>query len=104
MNKKLLAVLPGVAIVMMSCTSEPPAPAGVVIANARVVDGSGGPSRDVSVRVEGDRIVEVGVFEPSPEDTFLDARGLVLAPGFIDVHSHHDDGLTDMPGALSAVS
>lgn len=104
MNKKLLAVLPGVAIVMMSCTSEPPAPAGVVIANARVVDGSGGPSRDVSVRVEGDRIVEVGVFEPSPEDTFLDARGLVLAPGFIDVHSHHDDGLTDMPGALAAVS
>ena len=55
------------------------------------------------MRVVGDRIAEVGNFEPSAEDTLVDANGLVLAPGFIDTHSHHEDGLLEMPGALAAV-
>ncbi|MDZ4729128.1 MAG: serine hydrolase [Xanthomonadales bacterium] len=79
-------------------------PAGLVIVNARVVDGSGGPSRNVNVRIAAERIAEVGNFEPSAADAVVDAAGLVLAPGFIDVHSHHDDGLFESPGALAAVS
>lgn len=78
--------------------------AGVVIANARVIDGSGGPSRQVDVRLVGERIDAVGDIEPAAGDRVVDAGGLVLAPGFIDAHSHHDDGLFDMPGALAVVS
>jgi len=93
MIKKSLVILPGVVLALTACAPDAPGPAGVVIVNARVIDGSGGPSRDVSVRVVGDRIATVGDFEPSAEDTLVDANGLVLAPGFIDVHSHHEDGL-----------
>jgi len=83
--------------------AESPAP-GVVIVSARVIDGSGGPSREADVRIAGERIDAVGDIEPAAADRVVDAGGLVLAPGFIDVHSHHDDGLFDMPDALAAVS
>ena len=93
-------------VVVAGCAPEPPAsgPAGLVIVNARVIDGSGGPSRDMSVRVVGERIAAIGDFEPSASDTVLDAGGLTLAPGFVDAHSHHDSGLLDMPDAMAVVS
>jgi N-acyl-D-amino-acid deacylase len=100
----IAALLAGVVLVLTACAPDAPESTGVVIVNARVIDGSGGPSRDVNVRVVGDRIADVGNFEPSAEDTLVDANGLVLAPGFIDAHSHHEDGLFEMPGALAAVS
>ncbi len=104
MIKRFLSILPSVALVLTACAPDAPELTGVVIVNARVIDGSGGPSRDVNVRIVGERIADVGNFEPSTQDTAVDASGLVLAPGFIDVHSHHDDGLFEMPGALAAVS
>ncbi len=104
MIKRSLAILPSIVLALTACAPDVPEPTGVVIVNARVIDGSGGPSRDVNVRVVGDRIANVGDFEPSAEDTLVDANGLVLAPGFIDAHSHHEDGLFEMPGALAAVS
>ena len=100
----IAALLVGVIFSLTACVSDAPEPTGVVITNARVIDGSGGPSRDVNVRVVGDRIADVGDFEPLAGDTHVDADGLVLAPGFIDTHSHHEDGLFEMPGALAAVS
>jgi N-acyl-D-amino-acid deacylase len=104
MIKRSLAILPSIVLALTACAPDAPEPTGMVIVNARVIDGSGGPSRDVNVRVVGDRIATVGNFEPPAEDTLVDANGLVLAPGFVDTHSHHDDGLFEMPGALAAVS
>ena len=104
MIKKSLAIVLSIVLALTACAPDVPEPTGVVIVNARVIDGSGGPSRDVNVRIVGDRIATVGNFEPSAVDTLVDANGLVLAPGFIDVHSHHEDGLFEMPGALAAVS
>ena len=104
MTKRSLALLPSIGFALASCAPGPPEPTPTVIVNARVIDGSGGPSRDVNVRIVGDRIAAVGDFEPSPDDTIVDADGLVLAPGFIDVHSHHDYKLFELPEALAAVS
>ena len=104
MIKRTLTLLPCIGLAMAACTPGEPEPVNVVIVNARVIDGSGLPSRDVNVRIVGDRIATVGAFEPSAEDTLVDANGLVLAPGFIDVHSHHDYLLFEMPDALAAVS
>ncbi len=98
------ALLLGAGLALAACAPGEPAPAGTVIVNARVIDGSGGPSRNVSVRIEDDRIAAVGDFEPSTADTVVDADGLVLAPGFIDVHSHHDSRLFELPEALAAVN
>lgn len=80
-----------------------PAP-GFVIAGATIVDGTGAPGVVANVRVSGDRITAVGAFEPEPGDIVIDADALVLAPGFIDTHSHHDRGLDRMSDALAAVS
>jgi N-acyl-D-amino-acid deacylase len=62
----------------------------LLIRDASVLDGSGAPPRRASVAVEGDRIVAV-TDAPLPDaERTLDAKGLALAPGFVDTHSHSD--------------
>ena len=78
--------------------------ASILIVNAVVVDGTGAPGRKAAVRVRGDRIAEVGALSPAAGETVVDAKGLVLAPGFIDTHSHGDRGLFEHADALAAVS
>ena len=77
---------------------------GVVIRDAKIVDGTGATARRGSVRLEGERIVAVGDVAAREGDIVIDAGGLVLAPGFIDTHSHHDAGLFEQRGALAVVS
>ncbi len=62
----------------------------VLIRGARVVDGTGGPSREVDVGVAGERIASVGAPGNATAREEIDACGLALAPGFIDVHTHDD--------------
>jgi N-acyl-D-amino-acid deacylase len=68
----------------------------LVITGATVVDGSGGEAFTADVVIGGGRILFVGnaaaglAREPLPDDKVIDARGRVLAPGFIDLHSHGD--------------
>ena len=57
-----------------------------------------------SPRGAGERIVAVGKVAPIPGEQVLDAKGLVLAPGFIDTHSHAVSDLREIPAALGAVS
>lgn len=84
--------------------AEPTAPTTFVIVNARIADGTGAPLRTANVRVAGDRIAAVGSFEPQPNEPVLDAKGQVLAPGFIDIHNHSDDELADQPLAQSQIA
>jgi N-acyl-D-aspartate/D-glutamate deacylase len=93
-----------IAAIYLAERDAPNRLASTVIVNAKVLDGTGAPARSDSVRFIGDRIVEVGDFKPSPRDTVIDADGLVLAPGFIDTHSHANDAIFERPDALSAVS
>ncbi|HEX3300916.1 MAG TPA: amidohydrolase family protein [Actinomycetota bacterium] len=63
----------------------------LVIANAIVVDGTGAPGAPGWVAVEGDRIASVGRDgDAPPAARTIDARGLVMTPGFVDVHNHSD--------------
>jgi N-acyl-D-amino-acid deacylase len=75
-----------------------------VIINAQVADGTGAPLRRVSVRISGDRIVTLGNFKPAKDDQIIDAKGLVLAPGFIDIHNHSIEGLEKDPLAESQIA
>ena len=93
--------------ITIGCTGRPaPAPvrASFLITNANVIDGTGSPARRASVRIEGDRITAVGDLSPRASERVVDARGLTLAPGFIDTHSHADDDLFEHPDALAVVS
>src|SRR5205085_12117974 len=61
----------------------------LVLRGARVVDGTGGPERSVDVGVEDGRITAVGDVAKDGA-TQIDLDGLVLAPGFVDIHTHYD--------------
>ena len=61
----------------------------VVIRNGLVVDGTGSPGRLADVAVRDGRIVAIGEV-PDKGDREIDAEGLVVAPGFVDVHTHFD--------------
>jgi predicted amidohydrolase YtcJ len=67
--------------------------ADVVFKGGTVVDGTGAPRRPADVAVRGDRIVAVGSFEVEPGAKVIDASGLIVAPGFIDLHTHSDEGI-----------
>ena len=97
------AALAAALIAGLAACSEKSASTTLVV-NASIVDGTGSPARPGAVRIDGDRIVEVGDLEPKRGETVVDAKGQVLAPGFIDVHSHHDEGLFEMRGAEPVVS
>ena len=74
----------------------------LVITNARVVDGSGNPWFRADVAVSGGRIARVGRVAPSEARRVIDARGQVLAPGFIDVHAHVEN-IYNLPDAENFV-
>ncbi len=78
--------------------------ASFVISGAKVADGTGEPLRQVDIRVLGGKISQVGNIQPAEGETVIDARGLVLAPGFIDIHNHSTDGVEHQPLASSQVA
>lgn len=75
-----------------------------VIVGATVIDGTGRAPSRANVRIEGDRIADVGLFDPKPDEEIIEARGRVVAPGFIDIHNHSESGLKSEPEAASQVS
>ena len=80
----------------------------IAIVGATLIDGSGGPPiKDSVVVFDGDKIVAVGrrgrVKIPAGAQV-IDARGMVVSPGFIDAHNHSDRGFTTDPSAASQVS
>jgi N-acyl-D-amino-acid deacylase len=79
-------------------------PTGTTFTNVRIIDGTGAPARAGYVRIVADTIVAVGALHSVPGDSIVDGHGLVLAPGFIDTHSHHTGGLLQSPDARAAVS
>lgn len=62
----------------------------LVLRGGDVVDGTGGPRRRADVGVRDGRIVAVGDLAGAEAGETLDAAGLIVAPGFIDVHTHYD--------------
>ncbi|MCI0620385.1 MAG: amidohydrolase family protein [Acidobacteria bacterium] len=76
----------------------------LIISGGTIVDGTGGEPFRGDVAIRNGRITEIGTF-PKPEGIpTLDASGLVVAPGFIDIHSHSDFTLFADPRAVSSLS
>ncbi|MBL8268150.1 N-acyl-D-amino-acid deacylase family protein, partial [Steroidobacter sp.] len=65
----------------------------LVIRQGKILDGGGNPAYVADVAVTGDRIVAIGALGSAPAKRTIDANGLYIVPGFIDLHSHADRGL-----------
>jgi N-acyl-D-aspartate/D-glutamate deacylase len=62
----------------------------VVIANGRIVDGSGNPWFYADLAVKNGHIAKIGKIDPKVRKRVIDANGMVVTPGFIDLHTHSD--------------
>ena len=71
----------------------------LLIRNARVVDGTGNPWYRADVGVRDGRIAAIGRLENAKAYRIIDAAGRVVAPGFIDVHTHVEGGIEKVPRA-----
>ncbi|WP_461044515.1 N-acyl-D-amino-acid deacylase family protein [Spirosoma harenae] len=71
----------------------------LIIKNGRVVDGTGNPWIYADVAVQNGHIVRLGALISSDAKRTIDAKGLIVAPGFIDVHAHVEGSLEAQPGA-----
>jgi predicted amidohydrolase YtcJ len=76
-----------------------PAQYDVLIKNGKIVDGSGNPWFYGDVAVRGETIAAIGKLTGATARETIDAHGLVIAPGFIDIHSHGRRGIFSVPTA-----
>jgi N-acyl-D-amino-acid deacylase len=86
-----------IALWPVACEAEPPAndKFDVIIKGGTVYDGTGGPARVIDVAIRGDRIAGVGTFSADQAPSVIDAKGLAVAPGFINMLSWSTESLIE---------
>ncbi len=101
LRRNLCALLVSLAAVV-PLPARAQEPYDILIRNGRVLDGTGTPWYYTDIAVSGDRIVAVGNLAGARARRVVDATGLYVSPGFIDVHTHAGEGLEE-PGLSAAV-
>ena len=71
----------------------------LIVSGGRVIDGTGNPWFKADVAIKNGRIAEIGRIDQSRAARVIDAKDLIVAPGFIDVHTHIESGIFDLPAA-----
>ncbi|MFM8744160.1 MAG: serine hydrolase [Cytophagales bacterium] len=79
-------------------------PTTFLISNVSLIDGTGLPAYPANVRILNNRIRSVGQLTRYQNEEVIDGKGLVLSPGFIDSHSHHDWGMKENPHLIAATN
>ena len=86
--RRLLPASAITSLLLVSQLVSQQAPQSTLIQGARIADGTGSGLIDADVRIVADRIAEIGKLAGNPGERVIDGKGLVLAPGFIDLHNH----------------
>ncbi|MCH8873336.1 D-aminoacylase [candidate division KSB1 bacterium] len=90
----LLIIFPGLFYMSVSCQESE---FDVIIRNGSVIDGTGGPALQADLGIKGGRISEIGNLETRTATRIIDAGGLTVAPGFIDLHTHAERKILEFP-------
>jgi dihydroorotase/N-acyl-D-amino-acid deacylase len=89
----------GLVILLLAAAAAQPAPYDLILKHARVVDGTGSPWFAADVAIAGDTIAAIAPAIDAPAARTIDVQGQVVAPGFIDIHTHARRGITETPTA-----
>ena len=76
----------------------------LVLVNGSVIDGTGKPRVLGNLRIRDGKIADIGPFKPMPGETVLDVKGMIVAPGFIDLHSLSPAGIEKDPAAAMLIT
>lgn len=83
---------------LASCQTKPPA-YDLLILDGSIIDGTGAPAYQADIAIVDNEIVKIGELNGSPAKRIVNADGLYVSPGFIDLHSHADRNIRRNPGA-----
>jgi N-acyl-D-amino-acid deacylase len=105
MNRRIALILVVLMATMATSTSTATSPAAydLIIKNGRVIDGSGRPAFAADVAIVGDRISRIGNLGAAGSKRVIDARGQIVAPGFIDMLGQSEQYVLIDPRAMSKV-
>ncbi len=92
-----LIFLIGLVLGFIHCTYQ--GPYSIVIRNGFLIDGTGKKGFKADLAIQGEHIAKIGRLPKARAQQEIDASGLVVAPGFIDVHTHGDRSLSNVPTA-----
>src|ERR1051325_4468107 len=97
MRRTLIAVAVVVAALAAPRAQNPPYD--ILIKHARIVDGTGSPWYRADLAIRGDQVAAIAPSIDAPAAKTIDAAGQVVAPGFIDIHTHARRGIFEVPTA-----
>jgi N-acyl-D-amino-acid deacylase len=87
----------GILFLCFSLNGNTPQKFDIVIVNGTVIDGTGEKGYKADVGITGDRITAIGDLKKAAAQKTIDAKDLVISPGFIDIHTHCDRGILRQP-------
>ena len=88
-----------VALLFSCAVGAQPPTYDLVLRNGRIVDGTGSPWYRADIAIKGDTIARIAPPITDPSARVVDVSGLVVAPGFIDIHTHARRGIFEIPTA-----
>ncbi len=96
------ALLAALTMLHFSCTDTSQS-FDLIIRGGTLIDGSGDAAFVSDIGIIGQRIVKIGRLNGTQAERIIEAKGLIVAPGFIDVHTHCDRSIASDPGAVNYV-
>lgn len=88
LKKQLLQLITFASLFFLVQACTPPEHYDIILRNGTIVDGSGQAAYTGDIAIRGSKIVALGVIDKAIGDQEIDVKGLVIAPGFINIHSH----------------
>src|SRR5438477_12195621 len=95
--------LPAAALALATILSAQTPSYDLIVRHGRIIDGTGGPWSYGDIGIRGDSIASIGDLTGATAAAEIDATGLVVAPGFLDIHTHARRGIFTVPTAENYV-